>query len=1219
MKQINVRGCIPAVSKYPALLQFFLLLSANICAQGPGKLPINRNSNVVVSNRLTDSIPLDRRRLPPRDMIHVQNGSTTSDTIRAMRLRNHYPDTLKFGSYTMIVEQFESEGVWNNQTKNYDHLNGIGRIKVNCPVTLIVWPGLWKDAILKPVTYTIVDNPVPSNYEISKADVATLGLNISQGNKVQLMMPHYNDKAIDISRYIAGINTLKKYEGIRVNFKDISASPVKVGSTHGVVTAGTAKYPLSSPEPAIPFTLDIASGFQLEVKTMLFFPDQEPLVNAKLLLPASITSSTLCSTGSLNLGDFRLFPNCEFYKELPDSAYGTFGIGNTTLSIAGKGYAADFSSSLSYISSGKPANWKGVVLMEGESKGSPIGTVLSNIGYMQADYAFSKGIIEASGFTGSLLNVHPYDFATVQPYGYSIAFDHAEILVNSSAVSGGSLFQGSVALPRMAVREVDNHRVVLSNLRLTIKPNMDLAGKAAMGGDQGLYWGDLIKAGGGDRRSFGVAKMNEEATLFFSATPRPLFDPTSFNGKKFIANYAAISPALMDSINMQGATFNRFTILVVNSPNIPGSWNPILTVIPESANPIWFKLSSEKFTWLNVVTEGVHCNISGTIAESPGLLLGDPSKPTYVGVTPFQTATNNFSRRKQNGSIHSSIVLQCVESAVINCDFRSFVEEPSPIGDTMAFKEMVFTSTANNAGGKIVYQGNDSLSYWGLKLVQKPGYSSAGLISVKTGQIILTAAGISETRHFAQPFWLTWGEMLANGSMGRLFFDYNSAGQKFDNFDFIHSAVALSPYIADPAKKSFLRVGGTAFFPFFGSDYLHIKDAFVPELNLKPFNKRKIFLTAETGDGFFPTNFNVAGNWSDGLGIFKFAIGYATGEQDGFLGTGTSLLRNLIGGTLGSTLNMTSRGTCIRIGTDLMDQRAISLGPVANISNITRIWGCVCIKGDGIENMVVGGELTQAVNVSIAARAGASVSAILQVTPALARVTLDGTAYLSVAASLDALVNGHMQLTLNKAQGFIEGEVQGKFRAAEGSLITGSSLEAEGQLNWHLGLDYTELQGMVSLKIMTFAYGAGVGAGFYIGMNAPKTKAWVLVGDDPRFALNMAPLPDNLTGVYGSFHLHEGVNLSVVSGDYDVYVGFGAFMLGVAGPPFVMGNLGGRIHGDILGGLVSAGAYFNMQVLGPIPFGFQGTVGLEACVIWVACGTVDLTIGLNSKEGFYIK
>jgi len=186
-------------------------------------------------------------------------------------------------------------------------------------------------------------------------------------------------------------------------------------------------------------------------------------------------------------------------------------------------------------------------------------------------------------------------------------------------------------------------------------------------------------------------------------------------------------------------------------------------------------------------------------------------------------------------------------------------------------------------------------------------------------------------------------------------------------------------------------------------------------------------------------------------------------------------------------------------------------------------------------------------------------------------------------------------------------------------------------MNWHLGIDFQDLQGMVALKVMGTSGGTGVGAGFYIGKNAPKSRAWVLVGTDPRYALNTAALPNNLTGIYGSIHISQGVNLYIISGGYDVYLGLGAFVLTPAiagalggilpapGLPYVVGNLGGRIHGEILGGFVSAAAYFNLQVIGPYPFSFQGTVGLEGCVLWVACKSVDITVGLNSAQGFFIR
>ncbi len=1211
-------------------ISFFILLmtfAASVVAQQRDTVPVKRNVVNKVLNRIfngnkdtikpkeqPDTNP-NRNVISDKDTVPVKNVSINRDIPNnRIGILIKYPDTLVIGAYSIVVEEYDKGGEWNQLSKAYDHLSGFGRIRFNCPLTFTVWPGLWKEAVMKPVSYRVVDNINTRGNEISSRDAAALGLTTKPGDVVELMMPHYNGRAVDLSRYITDVKSPKKPEGIRVRFTDLSVSVVKAGATKGLVVSGIAKYPTEPPIPAVPFTLNISPGFKLEVSAITFSPGLDPLVTAILILPSSITLNNACAAGALDLGNFRLSPTCEFYKEYPGSDYGVFGIGNTTLAIEGYGYVVDFSSSQTYGPSGKPVSWKGVTLIQGESKGSPLNSAVSNIGYMQAHYNFSNGVIESSGLTATFNLVEPYRFATTQPYGYSISFGTANITVGASQVTGGKLQDGDVTLPVTAVQQANGDPVIIPQLLLSVRPSMDLLGNALIKPETSLYWGDLIAAGGGDRKSFGGANFTRQVQLFFSAEPKPPFNPSTPDGKAFKYPIGYLTPVMLDSLNIQGATLGRFNVLVVHTKDRPGG-STLDPNKPENIainNKVWYHFSGKDDCWLNVVTEGVHCHIDGQIYESPELELGDITQPLYVGGTSFKVITNDNTK-------HSSFLLQCVESAVLNCDYRSFINEPAPVDAVLAFKEMVFTSTANNAGGDLVIGGSDSLTYWGLKLVSKPGFSSAGLVSVKTGQIIMTAAGLAEYKHFTQPFWLTWGEMLANGSMGRLFFDFHVAGQQFDKFNFIHNAVSLSPVDPDPLKFGFLRVGGTAFFPFFAGDYLHIKDIYVPAKTDYPFYKREIKLSNETLTGFIPSDLTIDGNWSDGLGIFHFNIKYADLTQDGFLGNGTSAVKYLSGGNITSTLDMNSRGTCIRIGSDLMDQRSISLGPVANVSNITRIWGCVCIKGDAIENLVVGGEVTNAANMSVAARVGSYLSAILQVTPSLARLTIDGEAYMSIMASLDAMVNGHMQLTLNHAEGFVEGEVLGKIRVAEGAVLVGSSLEAEGQLNWHLGIDFNELQGMVAMKIMGTGGGSGVGAGFYAAVYAPKGRAWVLLGKDPRYKLNMAPMPDRLTGVYGFLHVHQGINLYIVSGGYDLYLGSGAFLNTSTMTPYVVGNLGGRIYGEILGGLVSAAASFNLQMILGYPFGFQGTVGLEACVLWVACGSVDLTIGMNTTEGFYIR
>jgi hypothetical protein len=628
----------------------------------------------------------------------------------------------------------------------------------------------------------------------------------------------------------------------------------------------------------VPFSWNIHSGFTLEVSEVRFSPTKNALVTAQLRLPVSITQNEGCARGKLNLGSFAISSTCEFYVERPDSSFGVFGVGNTTLGIEGKGYVADFSSSAAYAPSGKPASWKGVVLMQGGSKGSPAGTVVSNIGYMQAEYAFTNAIVESDGLYASFQSISPYTYGAAQPFGYVIRFDNATVSVAASQVTGGVINPAKIILPKTAVRQVNDAEVVLANASLTIKPNMDLLGSSPTPSNVTIYWGDLIAAGGGNRKSFGVQQMNDRVLLYFSAQHVPAFNPTNASGKKFANLPVLITNGAVEAYKMQGATFTDFLYLMVNTPNVPASWDPNAPTIPPTSSPVWFRLNRKDTTWLNVVSEGVHCNIKDDIVEStpppPPMKLGDPSKPLYVGVTPFEILMQD-----RNKNLYSRIVLRCVESAVITCDFRSQIKLPDPVGDTLSFKEMVFTSTANNAGGKLSLQAGDSLAYWGLKLVQKPGFDNAGLISVKTGQIILTAAGLAEERHFAQPYWLTWGEMLANGNMGRLFFDYNAAGQQFDKFNYIHNAVALSPIIY--GQKGYLRVGGTAFFPFFGGDYLHIIDSYTPDAAHAgdPYNGRTVSLSDTAsgafGAGFFPTDSTIHGNWSNGLGIFDFTIRYA--------------------------------------------------------------------------------------------------------------------------------------------------------------------------------------------------------------------------------------------------------------------------------------------------------------------------------------------------------
>ena len=107
--------------------------------------------------------------------------------------------------------------------------------------------------------------------------------------------------------------------------------------------------------------------------------------------------------------------------------------------------------------------------------------------------------------------------------------------------------------------------------------------------------------------------------------------------------------------------------------------------------------------------------------------------------------------------------------------------------------------------------GGVRLDYWDLALVSTGPPGQAGVLSVRTGRVLFLAAGIAEPVHFARPFGLTWGELLADGNLGQLFFDLNDWGQRLDGLPFHPDALQLSPFVA--GANPTLAVSGVDRFP----------------------------------------------------------------------------------------------------------------------------------------------------------------------------------------------------------------------------------------------------------------------------------------------------------------------------------------------------------------------------------------------------------------------
>jgi hypothetical protein len=288
-----------------------------------------------------------------------------------------------------------------------------------------------------------------------------------------------------------------------------------------------------------------------------------------------------------------------------------------------------------------------------------------------------------------------------------------------------------------------------------------------------------------------------------------------------------------------------------------------------------------------------------------------------------------------------------------------------------------------------------------------------------------------------------------------------------------------------------------------------------------------------------------------------------------------------------------------------------------------------------LQRATLSSELEKQDDANIALRAATYGRVEWMLTPNVTSVEVAGDMYLTILVGGNIQVTGRALFTVDRALDFVAGEVDGRFDT--GTALGLSSVSANGQLNWHIGTlggdSYQSIQGKLAVNVVSVVAGSSSEGGFYVGLNAPKAEAWVLATGGDKFKLNMAPLPVRLTGVYGYGKASTSINVWVFSGGMEVYAGLGGFMLSPAqvvdlgatstlspvGLPFVVGNVGIHIWGEILGGLVGAGGWGDFNVIAPYPFSFQGTIGLEGCVAWVVCGNVDVTAGLNSEDGLFVE
>jgi hypothetical protein len=986
-----------------------------------------------------------------------------------------------------------------------------------------------------------------------------------------------------------------------IEFSDLTVS-LEGGSGVRVVD-GTVTYPVAGPF-RVPIEIDIG-GFTVVISSLELSPHRSTAV-AKVLLPGGITDVESCRPATIDLGRIAMSPRCEFYVDAPGKAYGPWLLGDTGMVIEGKGYVLDLSRAKSPAP--WPPGWLGLALGAGTATGKQHVPNPCNTGYLRGHYTFSDAVVIGAGFFGSFELAKRVTFEAINPLGQTFTFDDGVMDVWYSRIVRGELRNGWTELPVDAVCEGRPGRRVRTPIAVvSIQPDLDLAGSLDHGNRE-ISWGELTRHGDEVVAWTGIFGSGY---LYLPAGPDASFLPvtaTDTFSSLAINLVPDTSLAELEAHHAAGVSFPQLSKAMVFSPDRPGG----------RTNPI--KLQRLQ-GWIRVGITGVDGALS-TYTQTGHEDLGDPKSTGYVGNVPFRSTLFVKDRH--------SLLAEFVTSASFDSNFAGRFEIPKPCDiPRLDFAQMKLTSTACLVGGEVVLpSAGVPLEYWDLQLVPTGPAGDSGVVSVRTGRILLTAAGIAEPVHFARAFGLTWGEMLADGNLGQLYLDFNNWGQRFDGLVFNPRELVLSTY--DPSVTDpYLGVSGPISFPFFGLHQVNIRDALAQVGSPPPANRHVTVPKTPITPHATPTELALSGTWHDvnsnDLAVFdclEVNVDYNVAGQDGFLGTGTTDLSFLHSDGLDISVEIHSDATDIHISST--DTHDLDLGLYARLGGIAQIAGCARIEGPTLARLTLYGTLEEsaAAGSIFGPKVGFETEIDIAVTPTTFDFYASGDMLLSVAL-VDIEASATVHLLFDFAMGSAEGELYGRVDCD--AVVAG--LSGEGQLTWYVSSTMQYLQGRLKVGVISVIVSGGLEGGFFIGNNVPKALAWVLDPTDTHFGMSRSILPATLTGVYGYGQASIGFNAFVLGGGVDIFAGAGAFNASVAGPltgfagtsllPYVVGACGIYVHGEILGGLVSASAWANLSLRGPVPTYFEGTFGLRGCVAWVLCASTSLTAGINSS-GFYL-
>jgi len=514
---------------------------------------------------------------------------------------------------------------------------------------------------------------------------------------------------------------------VPVEFADLA-----VDVAHHLVVDGSVTYPIAGLLPP-PLQIPIA-GFTLVFSRFAIFAVRGFRGSASVILPSGVTDAASCGPAVIDLGAVALSPTGDYFFDEPDREYGPWMLGDTGMVLSGTGFTLD----LSLIASvpGWPLPWRGMVLVDGTASGEQYVPEPCNSGYLRGTYAFHDATIDASGFAGALELTGPVTFRALNPFDQPFTFTSGELTVQSSAIASGVFNDGNTELLPTAIRGKDlAHTLSFALTAVSVQPDYSLSG-VIDAGNAWVSWGELTHHGEEDLVWTAEASL---AYLYLPGGSVASYSPVSSGtfASPSVSTAASSTLAALAAGAVSGVTLCDFPDLRVVTPDRPGG-----ATTPLDLGQAW--------GWLRIGVTGV----DGELRRFGGPLhvpLGDPADPAYVGVDTFSTTL--FQDRL-------NLLADLVTSAVFDSHFGGSMSIPDPVDiNVLPFSEMKVTSTGCLVGGDVMLPpGGIPLPRWGLSLVSTSVTGQAGVISVRTGRILLTSGGIAEPLHFTRPIGLTWGE-----------------------------------------------------------------------------------------------------------------------------------------------------------------------------------------------------------------------------------------------------------------------------------------------------------------------------------------------------------------------------------------------------------------------------------------------------------------------------